>query len=68
MAFESNSPTPPITTQDYDVRIRLSAEQFVTVRVTARDIFEAKTRAAELHRVTYDDTQLVAIIDHPKGA
>lgn len=35
----------------------------VKVTLTARDIFEAKTRAAELEGVTYEDVQLLAIID-----
>lgn len=47
---------------DYEILIRKGDDR-ITCRLTAQDIVGAKTRAAELHGVSYDDTQLLAIID-----
>lgn len=50
--------------QEYEILVRTDgAEGRAVVRLAEPTIEAAKQRAAELHGVTYDDTQLLAIID-----
>lgn len=56
--FEKNSPTPPVTSKVFELETPAGR-----CEVGARDVFEAKTLAAEAAGCTYDDVQLVSITE-----
>lgn len=59
--FEKNSPTPPVTSKVFEVETPAGR-----CEVGARDVFEAKTLAAEAAGCTYDDVQLISIAELPQ--